>query len=145
MGPSSQLKDPWRDSLDNLPALDPVSDSSESSPTGSTVRLQSADAICAHRREVAPTGSPHVGAHHNSYFGYPVLYDTPIPTLRHGRRRKRDLFRTLACLFWVRWRKHIGAVITAVAVIAICTNLRRLRLGFTTQGQTLRAKLSGTE
>ena len=42
------------------------------------------------------------------YFGYPVS--------THGRRRKRDLVKTLAILFWMRWRTHI-TVVTCLTII----------------------------
>lgn len=44
----------------------------------------------------------------NPYFGYPVS--------THGRRRKRDLAKTLAILFWMRWRTHIK-VVTCLTII----------------------------
>lgn len=44
--------------------------------------------------------------------GYgPSLYSqTPatLPYLRHGRRRKRDLIRTLAALWWEKWRSRVS-------------------------------------
>lgn len=93
------------------------------------------------RREMVPISSLYAGAHHSPYFGYPVLHDTPTPTLRHGRRRKRDLLRTLAWLFWARWREPIGAAIAAVAVIAILTMSRQFSIGFRLQGHAIAAKL----
>ncbi|KAH9839140.1 CRAL/TRIO domain-containing protein [Rhodofomes roseus] len=75
---------------------------------------------------------------HSPYYGYPVLHDTPgpIPTLRHGRRRKRDLLRTLASLFWARWHRHLLAALAAVAFIAILRMSRRTRLLFGVRGNT---------
>src|SRR6266511_2230168 len=45
----------------------------------------------------------------NPFFGYPIATSSVgvLPTLRHGRRRKRDLLRTLAKLFWLRWQSHM--------------------------------------
>ncbi|KAF4597952.1 CRAL-TRIO domain-containing protein [Pleurotus pulmonarius] len=43
----------------------------------------------------------------NPFFGYPVDTSRGSTQLRHGRRRKRDLIRTLAFLLWVRWRSYL--------------------------------------
>ncbi|KAF8902909.1 CRAL-TRIO domain-containing protein [Gymnopilus junonius] len=57
----------------------------------------------------------------NPFFGYPVSTSSTRgpPSFRHGRRRKRDLVRTLLTLFWIRWRKHItfGLCLTIILVI----------------------------
>lgn len=47
----------------------------------------------------------------NPFFGYPVASvsdRTKLPSLRHGRRRKRDLVKTLSLLFWSRWHNYIA-------------------------------------
>ncbi|KNZ82196.1 hypothetical protein J132_06268 [Termitomyces sp. J132] len=41
----------------------------------------------------------------NPFFGYPAFLAYGSLSLKHGRRRKRDLARTLLLLFWIRWRK----------------------------------------
>lgn len=46
----------------------------------------------------------------NPYFGYPVS--------TYGRRRKRDLAKTLATLFWMRWRTHI-TIVTCLTIIVL--------------------------
>ncbi|KAK7000732.1 CRAL/TRIO domain-containing protein [Favolaschia claudopus] len=53
----------------------------------------------------------------NPFFGYPVSSVGGSPSLHHGRRRKRDLARTLLILAWRRWRRHIIACLWAVAII----------------------------
>ncbi|KAH6914400.1 CRAL-TRIO domain-containing protein [Coprinopsis sp. MPI-PUGE-AT-0042] len=60
----------------------------------------------------------------NPFFGYPVSSTSghQLPLLRHGRRRKRDLLRTLAMLFWTRWHSHI---IFTCCLSAACIVLRR--------------------
>lgn len=121
--------------------VDNIGIDAESLRTSNAVQSKSADAICNLRRGVAPITSPHSRPHDSPYFGYPVLHDTPTPTLRHGRRRKRDLLRTLAWLFWARWRKQISAAMAAVVVFAILTMSRQLRLSLKTQGPVLKAKL----
>ncbi|KAJ6508081.1 CRAL-TRIO domain-containing protein [Mycena vulgaris] len=51
----------------------------------------------------------------NPFFGYPD----------HGRRRKRDLARTLLVLAWRRWRKHIMACIWVFVFILTARGRRR--------------------
>ena len=52
--------------------------------------------------------------HFNPFYGYPVgpspYSQTPValPYLRYGRRRKRDLIRTLATLWWEKWRSRVS-------------------------------------
>ncbi|KAJ3564427.1 hypothetical protein NP233_g8305 [Leucocoprinus birnbaumii] len=55
----------------------------------------------------------------NPFYGYPAASSRGYTQLHHGRRRKRDLARTLIWLFWQRWRNHltIGAILTALAVV----------------------------
>ncbi|KZT10911.1 CRAL/TRIO domain-containing protein [Laetiporus sulphureus 93-53] len=60
----------------------------------------------------------------NPFFGYPVRYGTPVPTLLHGRRRKRDLFRVLARLFWARWKTRV-VVILGISVAFIIRRISR--------------------
>ncbi|KAK7473223.1 hypothetical protein VKT23_001321 [Stygiomarasmius scandens] len=52
----------------------------------------------------------------NPFFGYPVAYQYPQSlSLRHGRRRKRDLLRTLLKLFWRRWSRPISIFLWLIA------------------------------
>ncbi|KAF9482205.1 CRAL/TRIO domain-containing protein [Pholiota conissans] len=61
----------------------------------------------------------------NPFFGYPVSTSSSgRPTFRHGRRRKRDLIRTLATLFWMRWRKHVTFALSLAVLVVI------LKVGF---------------
>lgn len=73
---------------------------------------------------------------YNPYWGYPLhsgnFHSTP------GRRRKRDLVRTLALLWWERWRVHAttGFIVTVVAAVLLVLRARgrlgilaRIRLG----------------
>lgn len=138
--PSSHLEDLMRAFLERPPALHPSVDA-EDPRTSNAVQSELANAVCVHRREGAPISSPLSGTHHSPYFGYPVLHGTPIPTLRHGRRRKRDLLRTLAWLFWARWHKPIGAAMAAVAFVTIYMMSQQLRLSFKTQGRSLKTNL----
>ncbi|KAK0213130.1 CRAL-TRIO domain-containing protein [Desarmillaria ectypa] len=45
----------------------------------------------------------------NPFFGYPVSVTGTSASLHHGRRRKRDLAKTLMSLLWLRWRRQIMA------------------------------------
>lgn len=65
-----------------------------------------------------PVGvTPKSRSHLNPFFGYPVGAD--LHTLRHGRRRKRDLARTLIVLWWERNRTTIQACISIVSVLLV--------------------------
>jgi hypothetical protein len=51
----------------------------------------------------------------NPFYGYPIHPSSPssltpasLPYLRYGRRRKRDLIRTLAALWWEKWRSRVS-------------------------------------
>lgn len=69
----------------------------------------------------------------NPFFGYPATAataddSTSAPTLRHGRRRKRDLFRTLVRLWWSRWRYHVNAVLVLLMLgLAFWARRNRVR------------------
>jgi retinaldehyde-binding protein 1 len=59
----------------------------------------------------------------NPFFGYPVSTSSSNRlslSLPHGRRRKRDLARTLLILFWMRWQTHItiGIFLTMIVFVA---------------------------
>lgn len=58
----------------------------------------------------------------NPFFGYPVAYTDPsssTPTLRYGRRRKRDLARTLLQLWWLRWKVQTTATLIVIALLLV--------------------------
>lgn len=74
----------------------------------------------------------------NPFFGYPVEPGSgslsAAPTLRHGRRRKRDLFRTLVRLWWSRWGHRVKtALFVLVFVLSFVLGRRRLRVRNITQ------------
>lgn len=61
----------------------------------------------------------------NPFFGYPVIYDPSSSlSLRHGRRRKRDLVYTLLRLWWARWAGSTKTLLVVALIVAILT-LRR--------------------
>jgi hypothetical protein len=54
-----------------------------------------------------------------------------VPALRHGRRRKRDLVRTLLILWWERWGvffQRAGGVAVVLCLALAVTKLRRRML-----------------
>ncbi|KAL1710472.1 hypothetical protein EV121DRAFT_275673 [Schizophyllum commune] len=51
----------------------------------------------------------------NPFFGYPARHTSH--SLPHGRRRRRDLARTLLLLFWARWGSTISGTFWAIALI----------------------------
>ncbi|KAF5380370.1 hypothetical protein D9615_004739 [Tricholomella constricta] len=73
----------------------------------------------------------------NPFFGYPASSYYGSLSLYHGRRRKRDLARTLALLFWIRWRKPlVVGILLAVCAITLQLGTRGAH------GRSLRSFLS---
>lgn len=99
----------------NLPTLeallDPVNSSVEQlgSPTEGNDQSAEDDSSAA----IPPKARSHL----NPFFGYPVTSD--VRTLRHGRRRKRDLARTLLVLWWERNRVTIQACLVVLTVLLL--------------------------
>jgi retinaldehyde-binding protein 1 len=100
------LEDPLRPrqlalfpALDRVPSKHPV----ELVPHGGSIsRLSSTSAL-------------------NPFYGYPVAPAPTrgVPALRFGRRRKRDLIRTLAKLFWLRWHNQTSALLCLVVLVVL--------------------------
>ena len=57
----------------------------------------------------------------NPFYGYPVAPAPTrgVPALRFGRRRKRDLIRTLAKLFWLRWHNQMNALLCLGVIVVL--------------------------
>lgn len=55
----------------------------------------------------------------NPFYGYPVAYGPSRPILIYGRRRRRDLLRTLILLFWARRKSHIIALTLMILTIGL--------------------------
>ncbi len=53
------------------------------------------------------------------------LATASVPTLRHGRRRKRDLVRTLLIMYWQRWKDR--AMVFSVLMLVLNLVVRALR------------------
>ena len=102
------LQDPGSSTGASNPPTEPVNSAAPSSTSQPIPRV--------------PSISPY--SHLNPYFGYPVSgRDTHTPRLRHGRQRKRDLLRTLAALWWSRWKNRLLLVICTL----LCVVMYRIR------------------
>lgn len=91
----------------SLPQLQ-IPDPRPSNPSPRTLRLDTS---------IPATHSPF-----NPFFGYPVSPTSLNP--RYGRRRKRDLLKTLAYLWWAKWKGSVLWVLT----LAVAFWLSRWRL-----------------
>ncbi|OCH91704.1 hypothetical protein OBBRIDRAFT_728303 [Obba rivulosa] len=70
---------------------------------------------------ISPTSS------RNPFYGYPISVRSSNLTLRHGRRRKRDLLWTLARLWWARWSTHVKAGLYLLLVILLLVLVQSAR------------------
>ncbi|KAJ7594460.1 CRAL-TRIO domain-containing protein [Mycena floridula] len=63
----------------------------------------------------------------NPFYGYPVHLNADLRLhLHHGRRRKRDLIKTLLSLFWLRWGDSITSIGWILAFIFAARTLKRV-------------------
>jgi len=64
----------------------------------------------------------------NPYYGYPAASYGGLPFLSYGRRRKRDLIRTLLTLLWGRWGSKItvGLWIGAFSLMVLVSRRKGL-------------------
>lgn len=54
----------------------------------------------------------------NPFFGYPTMsHSSQRNSFEAGPRRMRDLLRTLAKLWWERWKKHVSVVLWLVLAL----------------------------
>ena len=71
-------------------------------------------AASSNRRKIASLAHVSPRSQCNPFYGYPIgtppysLMPASLPYLRHGRRRKRDLIRTLAALLWEKWWSRVS-------------------------------------
>ncbi|CDO69175.1 hypothetical protein BN946_scf185042.g77 [Trametes cinnabarina] len=118
--PLSDLEDP----LENVAVS--VTEFSHPSPPDASAPPQSPSSGLQHLPRV---GSVAPTSHLNPYFGYPVTgRSTLTPRLRYGRRRKRDLLRTLASLWWSRWKHHVYVLLCIALVLVMVASRRRTRI-----------------
>ncbi|KAI8993943.1 CRAL-TRIO domain-containing protein [Trametes punicea] len=119
--PLSSLEDPFA----NL--TEPPSGSPH--PTSSAVPVPHQSALRAEPQPIPRVGSIPATSHLNPYFGYPVSgRDALTPRLRYGRQRKRDLLRTLASLWWSRWRRRVYVLLCIVVAFMMVSLRRRPRI-----------------
>ncbi|KAF9653956.1 CRAL/TRIO domain-containing protein [Thelephora ganbajun] len=123
---SSTLQDPF---FEQLPSKS-LRSRSLSSSERSLPQLQTPEPGPSNLRPQArlptrlDTSVPAVYSPFNPFFGYPVSPTSLNP--RYGRRRKRDLLRTLAYLWWAKWK---GTAIWVAMVILVFWFTRwRLRM-----------------
>ncbi|OSD07045.1 CRAL/TRIO domain-containing protein [Trametes coccinea BRFM310] len=130
----SELEDPLENVIAPPCELPQPSSSEDSTPhQASSSGLQPIPRIGS----IPPT------SHLNPYFGYPVSgRNTLTPRLRHGRQRKRDLLRTLASLWWSRWKHRVYALLCIALALVIVTSRRRPRIFGWKQPCAGRAKIN---
>lgn len=121
----SQLDDPLHVFVRSASAAtQPTSSIQRSPPPDSPATVAVVQPVGAepHPMNIDPTSSL------NPFFGYPVYYTSSslVPTLHHGRRRKRDLVRTLARLLWMRWRKHVTRSVYVLLAIMVILLVRKM-------------------
>ncbi len=78
----------------------------------------------------------------NPFYGYPVAVLGTSASLHHGRRRKRDLARTLLRLLWLRWRGSITSCIWLCLLVFAARLTRRWVLQSRDGREVLRVFLS---
>lgn len=79
------------------------------------------------------TSVPTVHSPFNPFFGYPISPTSLNP--RYGRRRKRDLLRTLTYLWWAKWKGTVFWVV--MLILAFWFSRWRLRIWLNRRRQML--------
>ncbi|KAI0305378.1 CRAL-TRIO domain-containing protein [Multifurca ochricompacta] len=84
------------------------------SPTHPPTDSNTISASRSSHRKISPHAHISPRSQFSPFYGYPIgpsqysLTPAALPYLRHGRRRKRDLIRTLAALWWEKWRSRVS-------------------------------------
>ncbi|KAH7924238.1 CRAL/TRIO domain-containing protein [Leucogyrophana mollusca] len=92
----------------------------EPDPDGSDVQVSTSIPRTSSSISIPPTSFL------NPFYGYPVVTSSSNPhNFRYNRRRKRDLLRTLAILWWRRWGMRSIAALCVLAVLV--TNRTQLK------------------
>lgn len=121
----SELEDPLEKNMTDLPESASPTTSPTIGPSSSAGQPPSSPAAPSSAQPIARVPSISPTSHLNPYFGYPVSgRGAPTPRLRHGRQRKRDLLRTLAGLWWSKW-KHRVLLLLCVLLAVVSYRLRR--------------------
>jgi len=123
---SSTLQDPFSDQLPSrFRRLRSASSSERSLPQLQTPEPGPSNPRPQTRLPIRlDTSVPTVHSPFNPFFGYPVSPTSLNP--RYGRRRKRDLLRTLAYLWWAKWKRT--AIWVVIITSAFFLTRWRLRL-----------------
>ncbi|KAH9176810.1 CRAL-TRIO domain-containing protein [Lactarius sanguifluus] len=108
----------------SLSASLPSLDEEEASGASPSLTHASGDntAGCSTRRKLASLAHVSPRSQYNPFYGYPIgpppysLLPASLPYLRYGRRRKRDLIRTLATLLWEKWRSRVSWTVSFLFV-----------------------------
>ncbi|KAF8482557.1 CRAL-TRIO domain-containing protein [Russula ochroleuca] len=98
------------------PSLSPSRPSSKDQDGSASLSHLPEDCSVDHARRRKITSFAHFSprSQFNPFYGYPINPEPyppapfPLPHLRHGRRRKRDLIRTLVALWWEKWRSRVS-------------------------------------
>ncbi|TFY69143.1 hypothetical protein EVG20_g3274 [Dentipellis fragilis] len=123
--PPSSLPEDYGGSLPKLEELfRPPQPSSSTHVTPDEKSYTNGEAVRAGPPQVTITKSPKVSAtsQYNPFFGYPVRLSpnqtaSSVPSLYYGRQRKRDLLRTLALLWWEKWKKRVAVLFALLAIL----------------------------
>lgn len=132
---SNTLQDP---SSERLPSSFPRSRSLSSSEQ-SLPQLQTPELGLSNLRPQArlparlDTSAPAAHSPFNPFFGYPISPTSLNP--RYGRRRKRDLLKTLAYLWWAKWKGTIFWIV--MLILAFWSARWRLRIWLKRRRQML--------
>ncbi|KAH8993346.1 hypothetical protein EDB86DRAFT_2930077 [Lactarius hatsudake] len=108
----------------SLSASHPSLDEEEASGASPSLTHASGDNAAGRstRRKIASLAHVSPRSQYNPFYGYPIgpppysLLPASLPYLRHGRRRKRDLIRTLATLLWEKWRSRVSWTVSFLFV-----------------------------
>ncbi|KAI0743967.1 CRAL-TRIO domain-containing protein [Daedaleopsis nitida] len=119
----TSLEDPLENFMEILPESAPPTSPAIPPPTSADQPSSPYSSTSAKPISRVPSISP--TSHLNPYFGYPVSgRGAPVPRLRHGRQRKRDLLRTLAALWWSKWKPRV-VLFLCVLLAIVSYRLRR--------------------
>ncbi|KAF8268605.1 CRAL-TRIO domain-containing protein [Lactarius quietus] len=98
----------------DVPQTTTLTPSLSPSFSGASQALRDNTAASSTGRKIASLQHVSPRSQCNPFYGYPInpspssLSPAPLPYLRYGRRRKRDLIRTLATLWWEKWRSRVS-------------------------------------
>ncbi|KAH9979019.1 CRAL-TRIO domain-containing protein, partial [Lactifluus volemus] len=111
----NSLPQEYGGNLPLLPEIPNLLDAQHAVPTPClSSSLREEEDGSAARSTVTSLGQISPRSRFNPFYGYPIgplpysLAPAALPYLRYGRRRKRDLLRTLAALWWEKWGSRVS-------------------------------------